>query len=57
MEIILTVGVLIGLFILWVNIGATVALSRDDTLESIQRWAQGVLCGRCLYSEGLQCSI
>ena len=42
MEIILTVGVLIGLFILWVNIGATAALSHDDTLESAQRWAQGV---------------
>lgn len=42
MEIILTLSVLIGLVVLWVNIGATVALSRDDTLESIQRWAQGV---------------
>lgn len=42
MEIILILSALVGLFILWVNIGATVALSRDDTLESLQRWAQGI---------------
>lgn len=43
MEIIPTLSVLFGLFVLWINIGATVALSRDDTLEYTQRWAQGVL--------------
>ena len=42
MEIILILSALIGIFSLGVNIGAMVALSRDDTLESIQRWAQGV---------------